>query len=106
KSAEPRIDRNGGNFLNENRTRSRRGSRVHAEMWKALSRAFCAASVLVAPDGSTFRPINRKMTRATPSAGPATHHMLRMCLGVVRPRPTRLGTRIVVSDSGVILSPK
>ena len=32
--------------------------------------------------------------------------MFRMCSPVVRPPPTIRGTRIVVSDSGVILSPK
>ena len=32
--------------------------------------------------------------------------MLRMCCPTVRPPPTSFGTRIVVSESGVILSPK
>ena len=46
------------------------------------------------------------MTRLIPSAGPAVQNMLRMCWPVVRPPPTSFGTRIVVSESGVILSPK
>ena len=50
--------------------------------------------------------MNRKITRLIPSAGPAVQNMLRMCWAVVRPRPTNCGTRIVVSESGVILSPK
>ena len=46
------------------------------------------------------------MTRLIPSAGPAVQNMLRMCRPTVRPPPTSFGTRIVVSESGVILSPK
>ena len=46
------------------------------------------------------------MTRLMPSAGTAVQIMFRMCWPTVSPPPTSLGTRIVVSDSGVILSPK
>ena len=41
-----------------------------------------------------------------PIAGPAVQNMFLMCWLVVRPRPTSFGTRIVVSESGDILSPK
>ena len=41
-----------------------------------------------------------------PIAGPAVQNMFLMCSLVVSPRPTSFGTRIVVSESGDILSPK
>ena len=44
--------------------------------------------------------------RLMPIAGPAVQNMFLMCWPVVRPRPTSFGTRIVVSESGDILSPK
>ena len=74
-------------------------------MLNALSSASCAAWVLDAPAGSAVNPRIRKMIRLIPRAGADVHHMLRMCWLTVTP-PTRLGTRIVVSDRGVILSPK
>ncbi len=46
------------------------------------------------------------MMRLTASAGPAVQNMFRTCVETVRPLPTSFGTRIVVSESGVILSPK
>ena len=76
-------------------------------MWNALlERGERPRPVLTAPLGSAESPRNRKITRLIPSAGPAVQNMLRMCSPVVRPPPTSRGTRIVVSDSGVILSPK
>ncbi len=106
KSADPMIARNGGAFRMENRTRRSNGRRVTAEMLNACSRASTAASVLASPSGSETRPSTRKMTRLIPKAGPAVQNMLRTCSATVRPPPTSLGTRMVVSDSGVILSPK
>jgi hypothetical protein len=64
-----------------------------------------AASVVMAPLGSARKPSSRKRPRLIPSAGPAVQNMLRMCWPTVTP-PTRRGTRMVVSDKGVILSPK
>ena len=74
-------------------------------MWKALSTASSASSVLTSELASTPSPMTRKIARLMPSAGPAVQNMFRMCSPVVRP-PTSCGTRIVVSESGVILSPK
>ena len=48
--------------------------------------------------------MTRKTTRATTNDGTTVHDMPLMCSLTVTP-PTRLGTRIVVSDSGDILSP-
>ena len=104
-SADPRIARNGGTLRTVNTTSSASGSRFTTEMWKAFSSASSALSGSTAASGSTPRPITRKITRLTPSAGAAVQNMLRMCSPVVTP-PTICGTRIVVSDSGVILSPK
>ena len=75
-------------------------------MLKATASAARALSVLISAVGSAFNPITRKMTRLMPSAGPAVQNMLRTCSPTVSPPPTSLGTRIVVSESGVILSPK
>ncbi len=75
-------------------------------MLNAPSSACCAASVLAAPLGSAFSPMIRNRTRLIPIAGPAVQNMFLTCCATVRPPPTSLGTRIVVSDSGVILSPK
>ena len=75
-------------------------------MLNVASSVSIAAWVLTPPAGSAVRPITRKMSRLMPIAGPAVQNMLLMCWLVVRPRPTSLGTRIVVSESGDILSPK
>ena len=75
-------------------------------MSNADARAARASSVLTSASGSAARPSTKKMTRLMPRAGPAVQIMLRMCSPTVRPPPTSRGTRIVVSDSGVILSPK
>ena len=75
-------------------------------MLKASPSAARASSVLISASGSALSPSSRKMTRLMPSAGPAVQNMLRTCSPTVRPPPTSFGTRIVVSDSGVILSPK
>jgi hypothetical protein len=75
-------------------------------MLKASCSTLRASSVLAPAAGSALNPRKRKITRLIPSAGPEVQTMLRMCCPVVSPPPTSLGTRIVVSDSGVILSPK
>jgi hypothetical protein len=51
-------------------------------------------------------PRIRNAIRLKPIAGAAVQTMFRMCFAVVSPLPTSRGTRFVVSDSGVILSPK
>ena len=75
-------------------------------MLKTDPSASRASSVLTAASGSAARPRKKKMTRLTPSAGPAVQNMLRTCSPTVSPPPTSFGTRTVVSESGVILSPK
>ena len=62
--------------------------------------------MLISPLLSTPSPMIKNRTRLTPRAGPAVQNMFRMCVPVVSPPPTSLGTRMVVSESGVILSPK
>ena len=62
--------------------------------------------MLTARFGAAVSPRNRKMTRLMPSAGPAVQNMLRMCWHGRARRRRGSGTRIVVSESGVILSPK
>jgi len=42
------------------------------------------------------------MTKLIPSAGPAVQNMFRKWRPTVRPPPTSFGTRMVVSESGVI----
>ena len=106
KSADPRMDRKGGNLSTAKTTSSSSGSRLTKPMLKAAASASRATSVLSTASGSAFSPRTRKMTRLMPSAGPAVQNMLRTCSPTVSPPPTSLGTRIVVSDSGVILSPK
>src|SRR4029453_6683294 len=59
-----------------------------------------------APSGSALNPITRKTTRLTARAGPAVQNMFRIWRPTVRPPPTGFGPRMVVSESGVILSPK
>ena len=75
-------------------------------MSNASARAARAASVLTSASGSAARPSKRNATRLIARAGPAVQSMFRTCCPTVRPPPTSCGTRIVVSDSGVILSPK
>jgi len=99
------IARNGGTFFTVKTTSSASGSRLSTETWKTLSNASRAASVLTVLLASTPSPMIRKIARLIPSPGPAVQNMLRMCSPVVRP-PTSRGTRMVVSDSGVILSPR
>ena len=100
------MARNGGAFLTVKTTSSAIGSRLSAVMLKALPRTSRACCVLISPSGVALKPRKRKMIRLTPSAGPAVQNMFRTCRETVRPRPTSFGTRIVVSESGVILSPK
>ncbi len=75
-------------------------------MLKASLRIARASSVLTVPCAVAFRPITRKTIREIPIAGPAVQNMFFTCLFTVRPPPTSFGTRMVVSESGVILSPK
>jgi hypothetical protein len=100
------MARNGGTLLTVMTTSRTRGSRLSGVMLKAFPRISRAWSVLTSPWGSALSPIRRKMTRLIRSAGLAVQNMLRMCRPTVRPPPTRLGTRMVVSESGIILSPK
>ena len=105
-SADPRIARNGGTFLTVNSTSRSSGSRLITEIVNSLSSTARAACVSTPALGCALRPMTRKIARLMRSAGPAVQSMLRMCFAVVSPRPTSFGTRIVVSDSGDILSPK
>ena len=73
---------------------------------KAEPSAARASSVLTVAFGEAPSPRKRNATMLMPSAGPAVHAMFRMCRPTVSPPPTSCGTRTVVSDSGVILSPK
>ena len=75
-------------------------------MLNAAASASRAWSVLTSASGSAARPSRKNSTRLIASAGPAVQNMFRTCCPTVRPPPTSCGTRIVVSDSGVILSPK
>ena len=77
------------------------------EMLNAVASAARAASVLTAASGSAARP-SRKNSDEADRRAPVRPS--RTCSArarpTVRPPPTSFGTRIVVSDSGVILSPK
>jgi hypothetical protein len=105
-SAEPSSARNGGTFLSVKATSRKSGSSATTEIVKSCSSTSRTAWVLTVDSGVAVSPSTRKATRLIPSAGPAVQNMLRMCLPVVSPPPTSCGTRIVVSESGVILSPK
>ena len=50
-------------------------------MWKTLSTASSASSVLTAEPASTPSPMTRKIARLMPSAGPAVQNMFRMLAG-------------------------
>ena len=106
KSADPMIARNGGAFRMEKKTRRSNGRRVTAEMLNASPGPRPRPPCSPHPGVGGRDPSTRKMTRLTPRAGPAVQNMLRTCSATVRPPPTSFGTRIVVSDNGVILSPK
>ena len=75
-------------------------------MLNAFPSSARAASVLTVAFGSAVSPSTKKATRLTPRAGPAVQNMLRVCCPTVSPPPTSFGTSTVVSDRGVILSPK
>jgi hypothetical protein len=105
-SADPRIARNGGTFRNVKAMRRASGSRFSGEIQKDSPRTSCARAGSRPPLGAAFSPRTKKITRLMPMAGPAVQNMLRTCWLTVSPRPTSFGTRMVVSDSGVILSPK
>ena len=102
KSADPRMDRNGGYRSIEKTTSSNSGSRLTSPMLKATASASRAASVLISATGSAFSPNTVKMMRLMPNAGPAVQNMFRTCSPTLNPPPTSLGSRMVVSESGVI----
>jgi hypothetical protein len=105
-SAEPRIARNGGTLRIVNTTSRTIGSRFRTVMLNSLPRIARASSVETTAFAVASRPRTRKITRLIASAGPAVQTMFRTWRPTVSPRPTSFGTRIVVSESGVILSPK
>src|SRR6516164_7071763 len=102
--AVPKMARNGGTWRTESTISSSSGTRFHGVMWYTAATASRAAWVLTPPDGFSANPTPRKMPTARTKDGATVVSMPRMCWLVVTP-PTRLGTRIVVSDSGDILSP-
>src|SRR6516164_20674 len=102
--AVPKIARNGGTWMKESTISSTSGSRFHGVMWYTAASASRAAVVLTPPDGFSAKPTPRKIPTASTNDGATVHSMPRMCWFTVTP-PTRLGTRIVVSDNGDILSP-
>ena len=106
KSADPRIARNGGTFLSVKKTSRTSGSRLTAEVLNSARRTSSAACVSTPAAGFAVSPSTRNAIRLMPSAGPAVQIMFRTWVETVSPRPTSLGTRIVVSESGDILSPK
>src|SRR6516164_1706232 len=102
--AVPKIARNGGTWIADSTISRTSGSRFHGVMWYTAARASRAAAVSTPPDGFSANPRPKKIPTAATNDGPTVHTMPRMCWFTVTP-PTRLGTKIVVSDSGDILSP-
>src|SRR4051794_12513623 len=104
--AVKKIERNAGNLMMLSTINRTSGRRQNGEMLNACpSDALAASTSAVEAFASEVRLIMRKMTEAIKIEGPTVHIIVRMCLPVVCP-PTKLGTRIVVSESGDTLSPK
>ena len=106
KIALPKMARNGGARRMDSTTSRTIGSRLISEMLNSPPRIACASlgSKAVA-GGSAIRPMIAKPRIDRTMAGPDVHSMAPMCSWVVTP-PTIDGTRTVVSEIGVILSPK
>ena len=101
----PKIAIKGGTRRRESTTSSNRGSRQIGEILKTPASASSAAFVLAPAEVFALRPMMRKNASATRKAGTTVLAMPRMCWSTVTP-PTIDGTRIVVSESGDILSPR
>ena len=105
-SADPRMARNGGTFLIVNSTSSASGSRLSDADVERRPSASRAASVLTPPSGSAVSPSTRKMSEADAERGAGSPEHVADVLAGREATADELGTRIVVSESGVILSPK
>ena len=105
-NAQLKMLRNGGARRSERMMSSTIGSRFSRVILNSpASVAWAAARSKVAPSPTPSRPRTVNSTTAMRMAGPDVQIMAPTCCWTVTP-PTIEGTRTVVSDSGVILSPK
>src|ERR671911_2727933 len=106
KIAVRKIERKAGNLMMLNAISSTSGNRQMREMLNASASVARAASIsAVDAATSAVRLMRKKITRLRRMEGTTVAAMARICWAVVTP-PTKLGTRMVVSESGDILSPK
>src|SRR4029077_14678489 len=101
-----KIARNGGARRRERTIRTTIGRRLTIEMLNSAASALWAlvrSKAALSP--TPVRPRMRNSTQAIATAGPDVQIIAPMCSWVVTP-PTIDGTRTVVSEIGVILSPK
>ena len=105
-SAQLKIARKGGTRRIEKMTRRTSGSRLRRLIEYSPASVACAlAESKPGPVAGVVRPRIVKSASAITTAGPDVQIIAPMCSLVVTP-PTMEGTRTVVSDTGVILSPK
>ena len=106
KSALPKIDRKGGARRSERMISMISGSRLSGEIQNspASTACACAGSKATAAVGVTTPRITNPRS-ASRIAGPDVQIIAPTCSWVVTP-PTTDGTSTVVSEMGVILSPK
>src|SRR5829696_8883070 len=104
--AQPKIDRKAGTRRSDRITSSTSGARLSGEMLNSPASVAWAAAVSNAVSaGVAVSPRIANRATAMSIAGPDVQTMAPMCWFTVTP-PTIEGTRTVVSDSGVSLSPK
>ncbi len=106
KMALRKMARNGGARRTDRITRRARGARLRSEIWYDSARsAWVSAGSNPVPDAGVTRPMIVNPTMARTTAGPEVQIMAPMCWLVVT-FSTIDGTSTVVSEIGVILSPK
>ncbi len=105
-SAQLKIARNGGTRRIEKMTSRMSGSMLMRPIENSpASVAWALAESNPGPVAGVARPRIANRTSAMTTAGPDVQIIAPMCWLVVTP-PTMDGTRTVVSETGVILSPK
>src|SRR5918993_743734 len=106
KRAQLKIDRKAGTRLTEKTMSNTRGSKLSGVMLNSLASVACACAGSKAGElAGVVKPINANSASDIRIAGPDVQIIAATCWFTVTP-PTIEGTRTVVSESGVILSPK
>ena len=103
--APARMVGSGGALRKASQNTATRGSSVQSEMLNVPASVSCRASMLsTSESASTPKPTARNRISEMMNEGPVVHAMCRMCSKISE--PATAGARLVVSESGDILSPK